>query len=316
MPVIEVANLRKAYGETVAVDDVSFTVDEGEIFGIVGRNGAGKTTAVECVAGLRTPDAGSITVAGLDPRADRDRLRRVLGVQLQECRLPEKLRVGEAMWLYRSFYPDGADPGTLLAGLGLDGMRDTAFEDLSGGQQQRLSIALALVGDPRIAVLDELTTGLDPQSRRETWRLIENVRASGVTVVLVSHFMDEVERLCDRLAVLDRGRLVALDTPAGLVERVGGEQRITFRCAQELDEPALRALPEVDSASSDGRQWTIIGSGNLLYAVSAELARQRITPAGFRAEQASLDDAFLALTGRSLDGDTGVTEVDQRGEVR
>jgi ABC-2 type transport system ATP-binding protein len=217
MNVIEVSNLRKQYGDHLAVADVSFGVAEGEIFGIVGPNGAGKTTTVECVEGMRKPDAGTVRVLGLDPRRDRPRLRRLVGIQLQESQLPDRLKVWEALDLYGSFYPRPADRRQLLADVGLAEKRDTAFGKLSGGQKQRLSIALALVGNPRIAVLDEITTGLDPQARRDTWNLVRSVRERGVTVVLVTHFMDEAERLCDRLAVISAGRVVALDTPAALI---------------------------------------------------------------------------------------------------
>lgn len=219
MPVIEVRDLHKRYGDTVAVDDVSFSVNQGEIFGILGPNGAGKTTSVECVAGLRTADRGTVSVLGLDSRRDRHELRQRLGMQLQRSALPEKLKVAEALELYASFYRHPADRAELLDVLGLSGKRDTAFKKLSGGQQQRLSIALALVGNPEIAVLDELTTGLDPHARREVWRMIQGIRERGVTVLLVTHFMDEAERLCDRVAVIDAGRVVATDTPAGLVTR-------------------------------------------------------------------------------------------------
>ena len=227
--VIEVRDLHKEYGPTVAVDDVSFTVEAGEIFGILGPNGAGKTTTVECVAGLRVPGAGSISVLGLDPRRDRGQLRQVLGVQLQESQLPDRLRVGEALELYSSFYRDPAPWPELLDGLGLAGKENTRFGKLSGGQQQRLSIALALVGNPRIAVLDELTTGLDPQARRDTWALISGIRDRGVTVVLVTHFMEEAERLCDRVAVIDAGRVIATGSPADLAARAGEDQVIRFR---------------------------------------------------------------------------------------
>jgi ABC-2 type transport system ATP-binding protein len=205
------------YGDTVAVDDVTFTVRRGEIFGILGPNGAGKTTTVESIAGLRRSNGGRIDVLGIDPARDPSRLHQVVGVQLQEAALPERIRVGEALSLFAAFYDDPSDPDELLSALGLSDKRDARFGKLSGGQRQRLSIALALVGNPRIAILDELTTGLDPHARRDTWRLIEGVRSRGVTVVLVTHFMDEAERLCDRVALLDKGRLVALDTPAALV---------------------------------------------------------------------------------------------------
>jgi ABC-2 type transport system ATP-binding protein len=219
--VIEVENLHKSYGSTVAVDDVSFSVAPGEIFGILGRNGAGKTTTVECLVGLRTPDRGRIRVLGRDPRRDHAELTRRVGVQLQDSQLPERLRVGEAMRLYQSFYPDPADSRELLTQLGLAGKEKTPYGKLSGGQKQRLAIALALIGRPRIAVLDELTTGLDPHARRDTWDLVADVRKQGVTIVLVTHLMPEAERLCDRIAVIDAGRVLTAGTPGELIERAG-----------------------------------------------------------------------------------------------
>jgi len=300
VPVISVTDLRKRYGGVVALDGVSFDVDEGEIFGILGPNGAGKTTTVECVAGLRKPDSGSISVLGLDPGRDRDALRLVLGMQLQESRLPEKQTVAEALRLYSSFYPDPADWQGLLADLGLYDKRHARFGKLSGGQKQRVSIALALVGNPKVAMLDELTTGLDPQARRDTWELIEEVRARGVTIVLVTHSMAEAERLCDRVALIDAGRVVAIDTPAGLVSRVDAGQRMRFRPGSPLDDALLAALPEVTSVTRHGSQVVVTGTGNLVHAVTSVLARNQIIAAELRVEQASLDDAFVALTGRSL----------------
>jgi len=216
MPLVEVKNLRKSYPRHVAVEDVSFHVERGEIFGILGTNGAGKTTTVECLQGLRRPDSGSVSVLGLDPVTDGKALKEKLGAQLQESKLPDKLRIGEALELYASFYRDPADPADLMDQLGLIEKRTSAFGTLSGGQKQRVSIALALIGSPEIAVLDELTTGLDPHARRDTWKVIEGIRDRGVTVVLVTHFMDEAERLCDRIAVIDAGRVVATGTPAEL----------------------------------------------------------------------------------------------------
>lgn len=221
MTVIEVNGLTKRYADRTVVSEVSFTVAEGEIFGILGENGAGKTTTVECIGGLRVPDEGTITVLGRDARRDHEQLRALVGVQLQESQLQDRLRVGEAMDLYASFYADPADGAELLAAVGLTEQVKMPYAKLSGGQKQRLSIALALVGNPRVAILDELTTGLDPRARREIWKLIRQIRDRGVTVLLVTHFMDEAERLCDRLAVFDSGRLVALDTPAGLIAGVG-----------------------------------------------------------------------------------------------
>ncbi|BBH69315.1 ABC transporter ATP-binding protein [Actinoplanes sp. OR16] len=214
--VIEVQNIRKRYGDTLAVDDVSLTVEQGEIFGILGRNGAGKTTTVECIAGLRAPDHGAVAVRGLDPVKDHAALTRRLGVQLQESQLPAQLKVAEALELYSSFYATPNDWRELMDALDLTAKAKTKYAKLSGGQKQRLSIALALVGNPEVAILDELTTGLDPQARRDTWEVIKRVRERGTTIVLVTHFMEEAERLCDRLALIDRGHVVAVDTPSGL----------------------------------------------------------------------------------------------------
>ncbi|GAA4521641.1 ABC transporter ATP-binding protein [Nonomuraea ferruginea] len=300
MNVIEVKNLHKRYKDHVAVEDVSFEVRAGEIFGILGPNGAGKTTTVECVSGLRVPDGGTLRVAGIDPVQDRDALRRVLGVQLQSSALPEKIKVWEALDLYASFYQDPADWPELLERVGLGAKRDAMFGKLSGGQRQRLSVALALVGKPRIAVLDELTTGLDPQARRDTWELVEQVRDSGVTIVLVTHFMEEAERLCDRIALIDSGRVAAIDSPAGLVARVGGEQKVRFRPSAPVADSVLTSLPEVKEISRTGDQVVVTGIGNLAPAVTLALAEQRIVPNDLRIEQATLDDAFLALTGRKL----------------
>ncbi|QYN33079.1 ABC transporter ATP-binding protein [Pseudonocardia sp. DSM 110487] len=295
MAVIEVHELHKRYRDQIAVRDVSFAVEEGEIFGIVGPNGAGKTTTVECIEGLRSADGGTISVLGLDPQRDRTAVRRALGIQLQASELPEKMRVGEAVELFASFYPAPVDPGELIERWGLDAKRKTAFGKLSGGQKQRLSIVLALVGNPRVAILDELTTGLDPQARRDTWAAIEQIRDAGVTVVLVTHFMEEAERLCDRLAVIDAGRVVAIDSPAGLVASL--PQRLRFRPSRSFDDAVLTALPEVASVRRGGQQVEVTGNGELLTAVTSTLARQKVVVIDLRLDQATLDDAFLALTG-------------------
>ena len=300
MNVIEVTDLVKRYGERTAVDRVSFAVEEGEIFAILGPNGAGKTTTVESIGGLRTPDSGSISVLGLDPQRDRDELHRVVGIQLQESELPDQIRVREAVDLYASFYPTPRDGEQLLVDLGLADKRKSMFGKLSGGEKQRLSIALALIGNPRIAILDELTTGLDPQARRDTWQLIEDVRAGGVTVILVTHFMEEAERLADRIALIDAGRLVALDTPAGIVSRVDAEQRLRFRPSVPIDDALLTDLPEVHTVTRQGQVVVVAGAGNLVAAVTAVLARNQIVAHELRIEQMGLDDAFVALTGRKL----------------
>ena len=301
MAIIEVTNLHKRYHDHVAVHDISFTVEPGEIFGILGPNGAGKTTTVESVVGLRKPDGGEIRVLGMDPQRDHVRLRQMVGVQLQESDLAANLRVDEALELYSSFYPDPVDWRALRDTLGLADKRATRYGKLSGGQKQRLSIALALVGNPRIAVLDELTTGLDPAARRETWALIEDVRARGVTIMLVTHFMQEAEHLCDRVAVIDSGRVVAIDSPAGLVSHANAEQRIRFRPSAHLDDRLLTDLPEVGSVTWHDNQVLVSGTGDVLGAVTSVLARAGIIAEQLRIEQTSLDDAFIALTGRSLD---------------
>lgn len=298
--VIEVERLRKAYGDTVAVDDVSFCVDENEIFGLLGPNGAGKTTTVECVVGLRRPDLGTIKVLGLDPQTQRDRLRENVGVQLQESVLPPKIRVREAVDLYRSFYRRPTDADRLVDLLGLSGKRDVYFKNLSGGQKQRLSIALALVGDPRVAVLDELTTGLDPQARRDTWELIEGVRDQGVTIILVTHFMDEAERLCDRVALVDRGKVVALDSPDGLARRVGGGTRVRFTPSAPFEDRVLTELPQVRSLERQGEQVVVQGGDDLVNAVILALSGMGVTARDVHVDAPSLEDAFVTLTGRGF----------------
>ena len=296
MSVIEVSDLRKSYGGRAVVDGVSFAVEEGEIFGILGPNGAGKTTTVECVEGLRVPDAGRVRVTGLDPIADHEQVARVLGAQLQESELQAKLTVREALELYASFYPSPADWRPLAERLGLTEKLTTRFAKLSGGQQQRLFIALALVGNPRVVVLDELTTGLDPRARRDTWQLIEDIRAGGVTVLLVTHFMEEAQRLCDRIAVIDRGRIAALDTPDGLIRRSAGSTVITFTPSAPLDERDLNALPELASLVHKDGRITLSGTDATVNAVITLLARHHITAHQLRVTDATLDDAFLDLT--------------------
>ena len=251
-PAIEVLHLRKTYGETTAVADVSFSVAEGEIFGILGPNGAGKTTTIECALGLRRPDSGSIRVLGLDPGEDTEELHLVVGGQLQASALPGLLKVGEILGLYRSFYRQPADVAELVGVLGLAGKLKNYYMSLSGGQKQRLSVALALIGRPKIAMLDEMTTGLDPQARRDTWDLIEGVRDRGATIVLVTHYMEEAERLCDRVALIDRGRIVAIDSPAGLARRAGDGQRVRFVPSGPFDDRLLTDLPEVKSVERHG----------------------------------------------------------------
>ncbi|MDO3687735.1 ABC transporter ATP-binding protein [Micromonospora sp. C28ISP2-4] len=299
MTALEVRHLHKRYGQQVAVDDVSFTVEEGEIFGIIGSNGAGKTTTVECIAGLRTPDSGTISVLGLDPIKDRAQVRERLGVQLQESSFPDAIKVAEALELYSSFYRKPADWRELMELLGLTDKRHTRYKALSGGQKQRLSIALALVGNPKVAILDELTTGLDPQARRDTWSLIERVRDTGVTILLVTHFMDEAERLSDRIAVIHGGRVAAVDTPTGLIAQASTVQQVRFRMRQPFDKRVLTELPDVTDVAITDDRWLVTGSGQLLSSVAGALARAQVVAEDLRLDRRNLDDAFVAFTGRA-----------------
>lgn len=298
MAIVEVRGLRKTYGPTVAVDDLDLDVDDGEIFGILGPNGSGKTTTVECIAGLRRPDAGVVQVTGLDPHAERARVTRVVGVQLQQAGLPAKQTVREAVTLYASFYDDPVDGLELVERLGLGSKLDTRYADLSGGQQQRLAIALALVGRPRVALLDELSTGLDPRSRREVWRLVEEARDAGTTVILVTHFMEEARHLCDRVAVIDQGRLTALDTPEGVIGGIGAPTVMSFAIAAPVEVGILEDVPGVAGVRrrDDGRLELSLTDEAVLPVLQA-LAARGMHPERLRIVDATLDDAFLDLTG-------------------
>ena len=300
LPAMEITHLRKTYGTLVAVDDVSLSVAEGEIFGILGPNGAGKTTTVECAIGLRNADSGTVRLLGLDPRTERDEVREIVGVQLQTGTQPAKLRVGEILEEYQSFYSEPADVGELMDVLGLTAKRGDYYRTLSGGQRQRLSVALALVGRPKIAVLDEMTTGLDPQARRDTWELIEGIRDRGVTIVLVTHFMEEAERLCDRVALIDNGRVVALDTPAALAERARGGKTMRFRPSAPFDDRLLTGLPEVTGLEHAGQHVVVTGTGELVSAVILALHAAGVTARDVRLDSSNLEDAFVKLTGSQL----------------
>jgi len=300
LPAMEITHLRKTYGTLAAVDDVSLSVAEGEIFGILGPNGAGKTTTVECAIGLRNADSGTVRLLGLDPRTERDEVREIVGVQLQTGTQPAKLRVGEILEEYQSFYREPADVGELLDVLGLTAKRGDYYRTLSGGQRQRLSVALALVGRPKIAVLDEMTTGLDPQARRDTWELIEGIRDRGVTIVLVTHFMEEAERLCDRVALIDNGRVVALDTPAALAERARGGKTMRFRPSAPFDDRLLTGLPEVTALEHAGQHVVVTGTGELVSAVILALHAAGVTARDVQLDSSNLEDAFVKLTGSQL----------------
>jgi ABC-2 type transport system ATP-binding protein len=300
MSAVEISHLRKTYGPLVAVDDVSFSVAEGETFGFLGPNGAGKTTTVECAIGLRSPDSGAIRLMGLDPQDNKAQIHQITGVQLQSGAFPPKLRVGEIIDMYRSFYHHSADVGELTGALGLADKRQSYYRSLSGGQQQRLSVVLALIGAPKIAVLDEMTTGLDPQARRDAWELIQHVRDRGTTVLLVTHFMEEAERLCDRVALIDSGRIIALDTPAGLAAQATGAKSVRFLPSAPFDDSLLARLPEVTAIEHDGRHIVVTGTGELTTAVIVALHAAGIEAQDVRTDASTLEDAFVHLTGRHL----------------
>ena len=293
--IVTVLHLAKRYGDVAAVKDVSFSIRKGEIFGIIGPNGAGKTTTVECISGLRSPDSGEIRVAGFSPQRERERIRQFVGVQLQESALPSRITIGEAVGLFASFYRDPMRSDDVLDSLGIRNLKDQQFRTLSGGQKQRLSIALALIGNPRIAILDELTTGLDPEARRETWTLIQQIRDRGVTVILVTHYMDEAERLCDRLALIDHGVVRALDTPEAIARQAGGVS-VRFVPSSPVEDQSLRAIPGVQEIERKDKYVTLRGTGDLATSVIESLTRIGVRVSEIEARAGNLDDAFVKLT--------------------
>jgi ABC-2 type transport system ATP-binding protein len=303
--VINVDGLRKSYGSVKAADGITFQVHKNEIFGMVGPNGSGKTTTIECIEGLRIPDEGEVRVLGLDPRLDFYAIRERTGVQLQAASLPSRMRVEEALNLFTSFYNQAADWRSLLDELGLAEKRKAFFSQLSGGQKQRLFVALALINHPEVVFLDELTTGLDPQARHATWDLVRKIQERGATVFLTTHFMEEAERLCNRVAILDHGRLLALDTPQNLVSQLGMGTRITFQVNvqdQVVFQPAqIGVLDGVRRVEQQGDEVIVYGQGDrLINTVILALEAAQVSAHNLRTEQASLEDAFLAMTGHAL----------------
>src|SRR6476659_9196179 len=258
-PVIHVSAIRKTYGRTVAVDEASFEVYEGEIFGLIGPNGAGKTTTMECVEGLRKPDRGAISVLGLDPARQVYALQDRIGVQLQEAQLQKRIKVREAVGLWASLYRKPLDGDRLLEQLGLTDKRNAWFMTLSGGQKQRLFIALALINDPELVFLDELTTGLDPQARRKIWELVRGIRERGKTVFLTTHLMEEAERLCDRVAIMDHGRIIDIDQPQRLVDKYCPERSVILSTTDASAAEGLERIPGVESVTKHDSRYTIRG---------------------------------------------------------
>lgn len=298
--VIRMEHLKKTYGAVVAVNDISFDVQQGEIFGIVGPNGAGKTTTVECLVGLRKPDGGSLRVLGLDPIAQERHLRQHIGVQLQQAALAEDIKVWEALDLFASFYAHPVDWRVLLETWGLSEKRNARFGGLSGGQKQRLFITLALINDPEVVFLDEITTGLDPQARHNTWEMVEKLRQHGKTVVLVTHYMEEAQQLCDRVAIIDNGSLVALDSPQKLIQDLKADNRVLFTATSADSYQWLAGVPGVSRVERQNGSVVVSGQGPVLLAVASALAERGIAPADLRSEQVSLEDVFLALTGKKI----------------
>jgi ABC-2 type transport system ATP-binding protein len=300
--VIQVSGLRKAYGSTIAVDDVSFEVKRGEIFGLIGPNGAGKTTTMECVEGLRTPDRGIVSVVGLDPRRDKYRLQERVGVQLQQAQLQKRIKVWEAVHLWASLYrKKRSDGDRLVEQLGLADKRNTWFMDLSGGQKQRLFIVLALINDPEVVFLDELTTGLDPQARRAIWELVRGIRERGKTVCLTTHLMEEAERLCDRVAVIEHGRIIDAGAPEALVQRHCPERTVVLSTDDSAAEERLRDVLPLAAITSKDSRVTLRGSGdNFVSEVIRCLSETRIKVTDFRTVHPNLEDVFLKLTGHSI----------------
>jgi ABC-2 type transport system ATP-binding protein len=301
-PVIQVSGIRKTYGATVAVDEVSFEVNDGEIFGLIGPNGAGKTTTMECVEGIRKPDRGTISVLGLDPFRQVYKLQDRIGVQLQQAQLQKRIKVWEAVDLWASLYKKkAADAERLLDQLGLADKRNAWFMNLSGGQKQRLFIALALINDPEVVFLDELTTGLDPQARRAIWELVRGIRERGKTVFLTTHLMEEAERLCDRVAIIERGQIIDIDTPQRLVDRHCPERTIVLATGDPTAEERFRTIPKIESVIRNGLQFTICGRGDdLVTEVIQCLSESRIRVTDFRMIVPNLEDVFLKLTGHSI----------------
>jgi ABC-2 type transport system ATP-binding protein len=301
-PVIQVSGIRKTYGPTVAVDEVSFEVNQGEIFGLIGPNGAGKTTTMECVEGLRTPDRGTIAVLGLDPFRQVYKLQDRIGVQLQQAQLQKRIKVWEAVNLWASLYQKkAADAERLLEQLGLAEKRDTWFMNLSGGQKQRLFIALALINDPEVVFLDELTTGLDPQSRRAIWDLVRGIHDRGKTVFLTTHLMEEAERLCDRVAIIERGRIIDMDTPERLVARHCPERTVILATDDPSAEEHFRGIPQVQEVTSADQRFTIRGTrDDLVTEVIRCLSEHHIRVTDFRTVLPNLEDVFLKITGHSI----------------
>ncbi len=302
MAAICVENLVKSYSGTRAVNGVSFQVEDGEIFGMLGPNGAGKTTTVEILEGLRTADSGQAQVLGMDVRQEAAKVKQQVGVALQTATLMPNLTPWELLDVFGSFFKKSLPPDVLLEKMGLMEKKNARVQTLSGGQQQRLSVAIALVNDPQIVFLDEPTTGLDPQARRSLWDIIEDMRQAGKTVFLTTHYMEEAERLCDRVAIMDRGEILAMDTPEGLVRSQFSERTIQFTAPRETDPQTFADLPGITRVSSDAEDIVLYSETvqRTLSSLLERAERQNISLGEIRLREASLEDVFLKMTGRRI----------------
>jgi ABC-2 type transport system ATP-binding protein len=299
---VKVTNVTKRYGDLVAVNDVEFTVETGEIFGLLGPNGAGKTTTVEMIEGLRRPDSGSIEVCGIDAQKDRDQIKEIIGVQLQSTTLYDKIRVREAIETFGGYYKKSLSADQLMETISITDKQNSYVATLSGGQRQRVALALALVNDPRVVFLDEPTTGLDPQARRNVWDIVEGLRQEGKTVILTTHYMEEAEQLCNRVGIMDHGQIIALDSPRNLIETSDLESAVEVTCK---DENALEHMQRIDGVNKVVREGTRYllhtkESSSVMRALTDLSDKKVLSVESMSVRQGTLEDVFLLLTGRTL----------------
>ena len=301
---VEVKNLTKRYGDLIAVNEVDFNIEKGEIFGLLGPNGAGKTTTIEMIEGLRQPDNGTISVCGIDARKERDKIKEIIGVQLQSTTIYDKIRVDEVIDLFRGYYQKTLDTDEILDMVSLNEKKNSYVSTLSGGQKQRVALALALVNDPEIIFLDEPTTGLDPQARRNVWDIVEDLGSKGKTVVLTTHYMEEAERLCNRLGIIDHGTIIALDTTRELIAKQNLDSAIEFTSSNGVSGDAFEKIDGVNKVTQDGREFVIqtTASSRVLGELSRISEENGFSLENITVRKATLEDVFLALTGRKLRG--------------
>lgn len=299
---VEVKDLTKRYGDLVAVNQISFTIEEGEIFGLLGPNGAGKTTTLEMIEGLRKPDSGWIQVSGIDVSRKADKLKEIIGVQLQSTSIYDRIKVGEVIALFSNYYPNHLQIAEILEKVSLNEKKNSYVDSLSGGQKQRLALALAMVNDPKVLFLDEPTTALDPQARRNVWEIIEGLSKKGKTIILNTHYMEEAERLCERVGIMDHGKIMALDSPANLIVKQDLDSAIEFNCSNETCKEFFENLPQVSKVTQDGKHFIVHTreASALLSDIVHLNEQQQLNVDNITTRSATLEDVFLDLTGRKL----------------